>query len=187
MKKLMIFLLPVIVTFGCSRDSLNDENVTLKKAKVPISMKGVVCMTEKEGVERMPVFLPGTEVPVPGVDLSREAWLSGHATHTGNFMEQSEMTGIVAYLDMDAYAQGRKVLNADYFGKIYGANGDYFSFVSSIVIEVIELPDGDSQKIITGTFTITGGSGNFENAAGCGVLNGIVPCWDIDGTLNYPR
>jgi hypothetical protein len=181
MKRLMIFLLPVIVIFGCSRDSLNDENVTLKKAKVPIPMKGVVCMTEKEGAERLQVLNPMTEEPT-GVTLSSEAWLSGNLTHLGKFMEQSYMVGSNAYLDLEAYAEGRIVLTADYAVKLYAANGDYCNIMSSIVIEVI-----DSQKFITGTYTFNGGTGNFENAAGGGVLNGIVPCWDIVGTLEYPR
>ena len=178
----MIFLLPVVVIFGCSRDSLDNENVMLKKAMVPIPMKGVVCMTEKEGVERMPVWFPGTETPVPGVSLSREAWIAGNMTHTGQLMEQSEMIGIVAYLDMAAYSEGRIVLLADYTARLFAANGDYIDLFSSIVIEVI----GDV-KYITGTFTLTGGSGNFENVSGSGTLDGIVPCWDIMGECIYTR
>ena len=169
-------MLPVVLVFGCSRDSVNDENVMLKKAKVPIPLKGEVCMTEKDGVERMPVLFPGTEEPVPGVTLSREAWLSGHLTLTGNFQEQSSMTGISAYLDMEAYAEGRIVLLAQYTGRLIAANGDYCDFVSPIEIEVV-----GEEKYITGTVTITNGSGRFENVTAEGVFSGIVPCWTVEG------
>jgi hypothetical protein len=181
MKRLLIFLLPLVVIFGCSRDSLDDQNVSLKRAKVPIPCKGTVCMTEKEGVERMPVWLPGTEIPVPGITLSREAWISGHLTLAGNLTEQSCMTGISAYLDMEAYAKGRIVLTADYTARLYAANGDYVDLFSPIEIEVI-----DDVKYITGTFTLLGGTGKC-NVEGGGVLNGIVPCWDIKGEYLYPR
>jgi hypothetical protein len=170
----------MVLLFSCSRDTVNDENVVLKKAKVPIPLRGVICMSEKEGMDRMPVWIPGTEIPVPGVTLSREAWLSGHLTLAGNIMEQSAMTGMFAYLDMAAYAEGRIVLQAEYTGRLFAANGDYCDFVSPIVIEVIE-----DQKYITGTVTINGGTGKFENITGDAVLNGIVPCWNVEGEYVY--
>lgn len=182
MKKLMLLLLPLALTLGCSRDVPDDEGVTLKSAIVPVPMKGIVCMAEKEGVERMPVFLPGTEIPVQGVSMSREAWLSGHLTHMGNFEEQSSMTGIVAYLDLEAYAEGRIVLHAEYVARIYAANGDYIDLCSPITIEKI----GD-ERYITGTVSITGGSGRFENAEGQSVLDGIIPCWNVYGEWVFPR
>ena len=92
------------------------------------------------------------------------------------------MTGLVAYLDMDAYAEGRIVLTADYVGRIYAANGDYFDFFSPIVIEVI-----DDVKHITGTVSITSGTGKFENVTGDSYLSGIVPCWDVVGEWVFPR
>ncbi len=69
----MLLLLPLVVIFGCTRDTTDDESVILKRANVPIPCKGVVCMIEKEGVDRLPVFFPDTEKPVPGVTLSSEA------------------------------------------------------------------------------------------------------------------
>lgn len=182
MKRFLILLLPLVVIFGCSRDSLDDQNVSLKKAKVPIPLKGTVCMTEKEGVDRMPVWFPGTEIPVPGVTLSREAWMSGHLTVAGNLTEQSSMTGNWAYLDMQAYSEGRTVLLAEYTARLFAANGDYVDLTSWIAIEVIE-----EVKLITGTFMLNGGTGKCENVSGEGVLNGIVPCWDVEGEYIYPR
>lgn len=176
-------MLPLVVLFGCSRDTTDDENVFLKKANVPIPLKGVFCMTEKEGVERMPVFLPGTEIPVAGVTMSREAWLSGHMTLMGDYREQTFMTGIVAYLDLEAYAEGRIVLHAEYVARVYAANGDYIDVYSPITIEKLSNDD----RHITGTVIMTGGSGKFENAQGQGVLDGILPCWDVEGEWVFPR
>ena len=113
--------------------------------------------------------------------MSGFATLSGHATHMGIFKAPTSMTGISASLDMAALAQGRVVLVALYTARLTGANGDFIDLVSPIRIDVTD----QSHRVITGTFTITGGSGRFENASGGGVLEGVLPCWNCDGQIQY--
>lgn len=42
-------------------------------------------------------------------------------------------------------------------------------------------------RTITGTATITGSSGRFENAQGQGVLDGLLPSCDVEGEWVFPR
>jgi len=146
-------------------------------------------MTSNNDVPRMPVA--GTpvlnssgEVVIPQLDLSGAAWLAGHATHMGELIAaQSYMTGVHAELDMVALSQGKIVLVAEYEALLTGDNGDHINLISNIRIDSTD----PSNRIITGDWYATGGSGNFENVTGSGVLNGILPCWDVDGTIAFSR
>ncbi|MBG0861080.1 MAG: hypothetical protein IQL11_16400 [Bacteroidales bacterium] len=195
MKTLKILLIIAFVMFsGSAVDAQNDENGPPKRAAVPIPVKGTMCISE--GIQNMPVAgTPVTDpltgkILVPQLFLLGTATLSGHATHIGNFIVgQSSMTGVSAHLDIGALLQGKIVFIADYYGSITAANGDQFDFVSSIVIDATHADPTDMARggIITGTYTMTGGTGKFVNATGGGVLNGVIPCWDIEGTLEFSR
>ena len=95
--------------------------------------------------------------------------------------EQTFMTGREgAYLDYDAYMEGKTIVVATYDVRLYAANGDYIDLVSNIRIN-----RGD--QTITGVNTVTGGTGRFENVAGSGTISGVIPCWYSEGTLEYPK
>jgi hypothetical protein len=186
MKKLVcLIIVSVVLLFSFAKDTQTDENLVPKKA---IPMKGVVCMTENNAdrmpVANTPVIHPGTgEILVPELTLARFATLSGHLTHMGNInMGQSSMTGVSAYLDLAALAKGRIVFVAEYIARITGANGDYVDLESLITIDATD-DVSHSHAIINGTYTVTGGSGKFEDATGSGVFSGVLPCWNVDGTL----
>jgi hypothetical protein len=186
MKKTAFFLIVfTAILFSFSNDPLTEENLILTKAKVPVPLKGIVCMSDntlRMPVANTPVIDPGTgKVLVPALDLAAFAVLSGHSTHMGILKAGSSMTGVSAELDLSALARHRIVITGEYKGRLTGANGDYIDLVSSIIIDATD----PSNRTITGTFTLTGGSGNFENVSGGGVLNGIIPCWNIEGQLEY--
>jgi hypothetical protein len=179
-----VFLLftSLVILFSCSKDVVNDEGVNLKLANVPVPMKGEVCMANNFDIPKMPV--EGTPVgPIPALEMSGSAWLSGQMTHMGELQDQSSMTGVNAYLDMVSLSMGKVVLVAVYTAILIGDNGDYFTLLAHIRIDVTD----QTNKIISGDWTITGGSGKFENAEGGGILNGILPCWYIDGMISYSR
>jgi hypothetical protein len=133
--------------------------------------------------DRLVVHFGSPTGPVTGInDLSRTAFLYGHLTHTGKLNEQSFMTGREgAYLDAVAYSQGKIIIVAKYDARIVAANGDYYDLVSEIEIDATD----PSYRIITGEYTITGGNGKYNNITGEGTLNGVLPCWDVEGTLKY--
>lgn len=186
MKKFIVFFAVSMLLFlgsGCNKDPFFTEEpeVSLKSANVPIPSKGEICMISSD--DRLDVHFGSPTGPVTGIDdLSRTAFLYGHMTHTGNLSEQSFMTGREgAYLDAEAYFEGKIVIVAIYDAHIIAANGDSFDVVSHITIDATD-PD---HKIIAGTTSVTGGTGKFENATGEGTLNGVLPCWDVEGTLEY--
>jgi hypothetical protein len=185
--KLLFLTVTALLLFfaGCHNDQFfgDDSNadLDLKKANVPIPSKGEICMISSD--DRLDVHFGSSTGPVTGIDdLSRTAFLYGHMTHIGNLNEQSFMTGREgAYLDAVAYSQGKIVIVAIYDAHIITANGDSFDVVSYITIDATD-PDN---KIIAGTTSVTGGTGKFENATGEGTLNGVLPCWDVDGNLKF--
>lgn len=186
MKLKFLFLIIAALLFlfnGCNKDAFFDEetSVELKKAKVPIPLKGEVCMIDNPD-DRIPVHFWNPEGDVvPGATVVGIAFLYGNLTHMGKLDEQSYMTGREgAYLDYDAYLQGKTIVVATYDSWLFAANGDYIQIVSNIKID-------RGAQTITGNYTITGGSGKFVNAAGKGSFSGVLPCWNAEGTLEYPR
>lgn len=197
MKNLLCFMIfSLVMLFSCSKDGLNFENPDLnykipdlENVKVPVPMKGEMCMTYNfdvplRHVEGTPVLNPEGETVIPDLYLSGASWLSGNLTHFGKLQEQSPMKSLSAYLDMEALSKGRVVCVAVFEATIIAANGDAINVLTPVRIDVTD----DPQWSITGEFTVTGGSGKFENATGCGVLDGdLLPCWNVDGTIVFPR
>jgi len=193
MKNLIcLMMVSLVMLFSFSKDMLTDENVDLKKAKVPIPLKGEMCMTWNLDVPSLPVTgtpvpKPSGEILIPQLYMSGAAWLTGHSTHMGEFIpEQTHMTGLHAELDMAALSNDKVIITAEYEAILTGANGDHIDLLSQIQIDVTD-PSNWTNWTITGNYKVTGGSGKFENATGSGVLNGQLPCWDFEGTLVYPR
>lgn len=185
MKTKCLFLVVFTVLFlfnGCNNDAFFGEepDFILKKANVPILVKGETCMVS-DSEDRIAVHFGSPDGPiVPGATVVKYTFLYGNLTHIGKLGIESWMEGREgAYLDADAFSQGKKIVLATYDIRLFAANGDYTDLISNIRI------DRDNQTI-TGEFTITGGSGRFENVAGTGTLSGVIPCWDIDGTLEFP-
>jgi hypothetical protein len=186
--KLKCFFLTVAALLflfnGCNNDTFFGEEpeVTLKAAKVPVPLKGKICMEYNYDVPLMAV--DGTPYgPIPQLFMSGEAWLSGNLTHMGKLREESWMKGISAYLDMDALSQGKVIIVAVYDAVMYAANGDYTEVISNIRVDVTD----QENKTITGDWVETGGSGKFEDVIGSGTLSGILPCWNSEGTVEFPN
>ena len=165
---------------GCNKDAFfgEEHDVVLKKANVPVPMKGEVCMEYNYDVPLMHV--EGTPYgPIPEIYMSGEAWLSGHVTHMGKLSEESWMKGISAYLDKEALSTGRVIIVAVYDAIMYGASGDYTELLSNIRVDVTD-PENST---ITGEYTVIGGSGKYENVIGSGIFSGDLPCWNSEGTV----
>lgn len=173
----------LILINGCNKDAFfgEEQDLVLKKANIPIPMKGEICMIDND-VDRIPVHFGSPDGPiVPSANLVRTTFLYGNLTHMGKLDEQTLMIGREgAYIDANAYAEGKTIVVATYDARLFAANGDYVDLISNIRI------NRDTQSI-TGDWKITGGSGRFENTTGIGKLNGILPCWDVEGTLEFPR
>ena len=186
MKTLIYFFAVAMLLFaGCAKDEMFDDNINtpeLKKAKVPIPVKGEVCMIPNPEGERMPVTRGPNGTIIPGMTLDKTANFYGIQSHMGKLGEQSLMTGVSAYLDL-AELPTRRVIVTVYEVMTFAANGDYTTGISESRIDVTDIDN----KIITGTYTITGGSGRFENVSGGGEISGVLPCWNVEGTIKYEK
>ena len=187
MKNLICLLIvSLMMLFGCSKDVLNDENMDLKRAKVPLPVKGEICMTYNydvplRHVEGTPVVING-KVVVPDLYLSGDSWLSGHVSGMGEILPNSPMHSLSAYLDMEALAKGRVVCVGEFEATAISDNGS-ITMLSTVRIDVTDNPVWS----ITGTYTVTGGTGKFEGVTGSGTLYGPqLPCWHTDGTIEFP-
>jgi len=187
MKLKCLFLTVATLMFifnGCNKDAFFDESsdVVLKKANVPVPFKGEICKTNNDDVPLMPV--EGTPFgQIPALYVTGESWLSGNLTHMGKLSEESYMVAISAALDKSALSQGKLIIAAIYEAHAFAANGDEVISLSKISIDATDR----NNWILSGEYTVTGGSGRFENAAGSGVLSGTAACWDMLGTAEFPR
>ena len=82
-----------------------------------------------------------------------------------------------------ALSQGKKIIVCEYEVITYAANGDYSFGISESRIDVTD----PNNKIITGTIKTNGGAGRFENVIGSGEINGVLPCWTIEGIIEYNK
>ena len=166
---------------GCAKDEILSENAgnnELKKANVPIPVKGEVCMVPNPDGEKMPVLNPYGQ-PIPGLTLVKTTTLYGFESHMGKLSEESFMTGISAKIDVEAKKQGRIVIIADYETTVFAANGDASYSITHSRIDVTD----PNNMTITGTYESTGGTGRFENSSGSGTFEGVLPCWTIEGVM----
>lgn len=193
MKNFLYFLVVSFgMLFGCAKESINDENLDLKKAKVPVPMKAEFCMTPDPATP--PVKVQGTPLyhPVTGALIFPAAFLpgagsiSGHATHMGEVITgESPMTTVSCYLDIPhLMATQEPVVVANYAGKITADNGDYYKFTATLNVV---LPG----MTFTGQVYMFDGTGNFEgmtgtvDVAGQGNPATKISCWTGTGTMVF--
>lgn len=128
MKKLagFIAIFSLAMLFGCTNDILTDENLELKKANVPIPVKGEVCMIDND-TDRIPVHFGSPDGPiVSGATVVRIAALYGNMSGMGKLDVQSWMEGHEgAYLDAVAYSEVNIIVVATYDARLIAANGDF--------------------------------------------------------------
>jgi hypothetical protein len=178
-----LFVVAMLLFAGCAKDGMFDQNSNtpeLKKANVPIPDKGEVCMIPDTTV-LLPVTLGPNGPVLPKIKMYKYALLTGHSTHYGKFGEQTSMIGNWAYLDQEALSQNKKIIVSEYEVFTYAANGDYTKGISVSRIDVTD----PNNKTITGEVTIIEGFGRFKNAKGVATVNGVLPCWTVEGTLEF--
>ena len=114
-------------------------------------------------------------------------FISGNATHLGNLNSGSRLHHDNCDLNLETL-----LLSANVSGQLVGANGDLINYTGNDVINVFNFLTGSGPNgPITGTWTITGGTGKFEDASGSFTISGLVDFATLgfnvvaDGTIIY--
>jgi len=183
MKTILSFCMVLIIMLvACTKDQfVQDENLMLKKAKVPVPMKADFCLTPNPDLGFMlvtqldgktPFYLPdGSKIYLPN-----GGWLSGYATHSGELqMMESAMTAESAIFD-----PYMKRIIWKTTGKVTAANGDYYFYDAKSFSNPI---DGS----FTGNVYMRDGVGKFAGATGEVEMVGQGTCWHAEGTITYTR
>jgi hypothetical protein len=170
MKTLMyLFLVVILVTAGCAKDEARFENPTkmeLKKAKVPIPIKGETWAD-------------------PDMQSATRLIVGGTCTHTGKI--DSEKSYYDFYTQVYIEVDGLPFVDLTGFGKTVAANGDSFEFT---FITRQSLTDGTlaSKAVITpesGTGKFKGGSGSFNTVGGYDVSGAHLYVFTIEGEMVF--
>lgn len=124
---------------------------------------------------------------LPGLALLDYS-ISGNATHLGNL--NAELTTL--HHDNCNLSFETALLTTSVSGQLVSANGDLIYYTGDDVINVFNLLTGSGTTgTINGTWTISGGTGKFENASGSFTISGEVDFTtfsfsvEADGTITY--
>ncbi|MBW6535309.1 MAG: hypothetical protein K0B11_09890 [Mariniphaga sp.] len=167
MKTLMYFLvLAILVIAGCAKDDTmfeNQNNLELKKAKVPIPFKydAYVVWDEESDL----VLIEGLDPNDPASYAYSKLICSGTATHMGKINSEKSfytLEKLVLFFE-DGIPYTRNTGK----GILVGANGDGFEFSFTVVQNAIDKTCNGINEIIPGT-----GTGKLEGYTGTIFMSG---------------
>jgi hypothetical protein len=180
MKTLVYFFaISMLILSGCAKEMLTDENVTLKRAKVPVPMKADFCgISDLSGGFILIQGLPD----IPQNYLPRKMNISGHATQMGELItELSWFECTVCYLSVEG---GIPYINQTGNGLMTADNGDNYPITAWIKTSLLNWS-------YTGEVTMYSGTGKFKGVSGMATMVGQVDlvagtnCWKGDGMMEY--
>lgn len=169
------FVFMMIMLVACNKDRfIQDEQLVLKKANVPVPLKADFCMTPNMNLP--PVLIEGLPANLSTSYLPGGGWLSGNSTHTGVVqMTESAMTSVSAHFDF----QNMKIVWG-ITGKVTAANSDYYYYDATLNIN-------PQDKSFTGEVNMRDGVGKFDGATGTVEMVGQGMCWHAEGTMIFSR
>lgn len=177
------FFIMMMMLVACTKDQfVPEENLELKKAKVPIPMKADFCASPAP--DATPMSIPGTQIVLPNKML-----VSGNATHMGKVITEKSIC----------------VVNELNFFNEPDADGNPHFFLKQVGTGVMTAANGDSYPITwwgktsladwtyIGEVTMFSGTGKFEGMTGTVQMIGAVDmvagtnCWKADGFMEYVK
>lgn len=205
MKTLISFCMVLMIMFvACNKDQfVQDEPLTLKKAKVPVPVKADFCLTTADNPDTPGpdwILVSGAPAGFPIPMFPSYGKISGHATHMGEIISDLSyaITTRCVYIDnAPAGYSPEDELWMESKGRITAANGDSFAFTHSaespLVVKFDLFYSGVPILPYSGVVTMDDGTGKFEGATGTTIMfghNDLVAktsCWTGDGTMQFAR
>ena len=172
MKKFIAIISSAILLFACSKE-INQETpaaenlLSIQNPQVLRVFSGSISSSINTDPSIPPMQCTGD---LPGLFLP-DHFLSGSAIHLGTFIAQESTLHHASCNLSFATMQ----LTASVSGQITPGNGDRIYYNGNDVIDVTNLLTGQGNTgSIQGTWTITGGTGRFDEASGTITINGLV-------------
>ncbi len=176
MKKVTIITLAVTLLAACSKDSIEvNPGSSAQNNSTPNSEKTFVTRSFNATINAV----ADTDPSIPPTPCSQvvpiaapDFLLSGSGIHIGQIdAEFSRLHHSLCDLNTTT-----ALLSTSVEGQLAAANGDLIFYEGDDVVNVAALftPGGGTTGTITGTWTITGGTGRFEGATGSLTINGVV-------------
>jgi len=187
MKKTILIILSITFFFACTKQSsdLNSEQQSNTNAvQVTRVFKASFFTSIDPDPSNGPLPCSGD---IPNFAIPMKLLVHGSATHLGELhWEQSTLVHSSCSTSFPIH-----VLNIIVSGQLTAANGDKIFYTANDNIDLAGLLSGGHTGTITGTWTITGGTGRFEDASGTFTINGPVDfatlavSFDAVGTITY--
>ncbi|MEP6794441.1 MAG: hypothetical protein ABJB16_08960 [Saprospiraceae bacterium] len=187
MKNLTFLMLTLLFMAACQQSS--DELVSLDTSS-QITQRSQQTRVFKANISGT---LDASSAPtactgdLPGLALTGYS-LSGNANHLGILNKDLS----VLHHDACDLSFATMLLTTSVSGQLAAANGDLVYYTGNDVINVFNLLTGSGTTgTITGTWTITGGTGRFDGASGSFTINGLVDFTTLNlsveanGTITY--
>ena len=186
MKNLLFLLLGALFIFSCqpTTDELASPSSKLEpRSNQPRPFNATLSAAINFEAGVPPTACSGD---LPGLALL-DYRVSGQATHLGNL-------GVSSNLHHESCnVNGAELeLTTSVSGQLVAANGDKIYYTADDVIEVLNFVlENGLPGVITGNWTITGGTGKFEDASGSFAINGLVDfstlslTFTANGTIIY--
>lgn len=186
MKNLMyLFVMSILIIAGCAKDDMffeNQNNLELKKAKVPIPFKADLFLSPD--MESEPILIEGLDPNDPASYQISRLFCIGTATHMG------KLDPVKSYYKHDKlvfFMEDNQPFSLNTGkGIIVGINDDSMEFTYEIKLSLIDGSFTGTNKIIPGT-----GTGRFEGCTGTiytvgGLTEDGTGAWSInEGYLVY--
>jgi hypothetical protein len=186
-----MIIISVTLLSACRKESTwqpstpDELDPTVQKSQITRVMSGNIHSSLNLDPSLPPMECTGD---LPGLFLP-DHFLHGNTIHLGEWnWQQSSLHHASCNLSFATMQ-----LTTSVSGQIAAANGDLIYYSGNDVIDVTNLlstPPGPTGSI-TGTWTITGGTGRFEEAAGSITINGEVNfatgtfTATVNGTITY--
>ncbi|MBA4409682.1 MAG: hypothetical protein Q8S54_09580 [Bacteroidota bacterium] len=191
MKTLISFCMVLMMMLvACNKDQfVQEEDLMLKKAKVPVPMKADFCATPDLTSTPMLIPIPGLDPNDPNSWLPSKMFVSGQATHMGNVITEKSICEVKT---LELVIEGTSPENFKYFllqkgiGIMTAANGDNYPITWWGKTSLADWT-------YIGEVTMFSGTGKFKGASGVVNMIGAVDrvagtnCWKADGYMEYLR